>query len=327
MSKIFSGQRGPSPPLSQFPPAISLPEAVERARSQRTRHLLRVTCGGILVRLLVIGMELAGVWLLGHALLLVDALATAGDVATSLVILLAVRLAGRPPDQDHPFGHGRYEPLAGLQLGVLICALGGWLLLRHAWAALREPAAGEVHAWVCAIPLVAAALLEGCYHVVRRAARQENSTALRAEAYHFRVDAATSLLAAAGLLIAALAPSVGHLVDHLGAVLLAGIMAGLGVMAVRENLHQLVDRVPSEECFERVKTSAEKVPGVRGVEKVRIQTAGPDAHVDIDIEVDPGSLVSASHRIAQRVRAQIQTDWPAVRDVVVHVEPYYEGDH
>ena len=104
-------------------------------------------------------------------------------------------------------------------------------------------------------------------------------------------------------------------------------MVVLGAAAARENFHQLLDRTPDEAHFEQVKSAALRVGGVLGVEKVRIQHAGPDAHVDIDIEVDPEMNVAAAHVITQHVRAEIQRDWPSVREVVVHVEPYYPGDH
>ena len=110
-------------------------------------------------------------------------------------------------------------------------------------------------------------------------------------------------------------------------MLLASLMVALGLAAVWENLHQLVDRVPDDGRFDLVTTAAAAVPGVLAVEKVRIQHAGPDAHVDIDVEVNPAETVCEAHRTAQHVRAAVQTAWPSVREVVVHVEPYYPGDH
>jgi cation diffusion facilitator family transporter len=275
----------------------------------------------------VIMMELAGVWLLGYAALLVDAVASIFDVFASLAIVLAIRLAARPPDEDHPFGHGRYEPLAGLQLGLLVCAAGVWLAVRYAVGAVESPAAGTVVGWAWLIPATGACLLEASARVVRRIGRKQHSSALTAEAQHYRIDVLTSLLAAAGLLAASVLPEHGHRIDLASAALLSVIMIGLGLNAACENLHQLLDRVPHGEQFDRVRESARKVPGVLDVEKVRIQQAGPDAHVDIDIEVDPDMPVTEAHVITQHVRAQIQADWPFVRDVVVHVEPYYAGDH
>jgi divalent metal cation (Fe/Co/Zn/Cd) transporter len=117
------------------------------------------------------------------------------------------------------------------------------------------------------------------------------------------------------------------LIDHGGAKLLAAIVVWRGLRSAFENLHQLMDRVPESASFERVRAAAAAVEGVQEVEKIRIQHAGPDAHVDIDIEVDPAIRVDEAHRIAQHVRATIQSSWPSVREVVVHVEPFYPGDH
>lgn len=313
--------------LEEFPEPVELPETVDHARASRTSRLVRVSWAGVVVRLAIIGMELAGFWVFGYWVLLVDAIASLADIAASLALIFAVKLAERPPDDDHPFGHGRYEPLAGMQLGMLICLLGGGLIAQQFWEAVGGEAAGDIVIWVVAIPLLAALLLEITCRVILLIGRRENSSALMAEAYHYRVDAFTSVLAALGIIVAYSVPSYSHLIDHISAIILAAIMLGLGAMAVWQNVHQILDRVPDEAWFDRVRTSAEKVDGVLGVEKVRMQCPGPDAHVDIDIEVDPNQTVSEAHVITQHVRAQIQTDWPAVRDVVVHVEPYYAGDH
>ncbi|MFG0332766.1 MAG: cation diffusion facilitator family transporter [Maioricimonas sp. JB049] len=310
-----------------FPGPVPPPDHVDDARALRQRDLLRVTWLGIALRLTIISVELLAVWFLGYAVLLVDAVASIFDVVSSLAIVLAIRLAARPPDANHPFGHGRYEPLAGLQLGVVVALAGIWLATSHAVGAIRAPAAGEVKAWAWIIPALAAVFLEFVARLVRRVGRRERSTALTAEAKHYRVDAATSVVAAIGLLLASRFPEFGHRIDWLSAALLATFMVALGTMAARENLHQLLDGAPEDVHFDRVRASALRVAGVQDVEKLRIQHAGPDAHVDIDIEVEPDMSVADAHIITQHVRAQIQADWPFVLDVVVHVEPYYHNDH
>ncbi len=314
-------------PHREFPDPVGLPETVDLARATRTSRLVGVSTIGVAVRLLIIGIELAGFWVWGYSVLLVDAVASLADVVASVAIIIAIKIAERPPDEDHPFGHGRFEPLAGMQMGILICMLGGGVIGQQFFAVFTEAASGHVNVWVAAIPLAAAVIFELICRMILRIGRREHSTALISEAYHYRVDGVTSLLAAVGLLVASAIPQFSNLVDHIGAMLLAAIMLGLGATAVWQNVHQLLDRVPDSEWFRRVRASAEKVEGVLDVEKVRMQCAGPDAHVDIDIEVDPRQTVSEAHVITQHVRAQIQTDWPAVRDVVVHVEPYFDGDH
>ena len=303
------------------------PAAVAAARRRRTRRLVVAGAVGVGVRLVVIAAEFAAYAACGAGVLLVDAVASLADVAASLAILAAVKVAERPPDEDHPFGHGRFEPLAGLQLGVLIVLLGAVLGARELWAAATAGPGPALPPWAAGVPLAAAALLELTGRAVRAVGRRETSSALVAEAAHYRIDAATSLVAAAGLAAAALAPAWGGLIDRGGACVLAALMVGLGAAAAWENLHQLVDRAPPDDHFDTVTAAARGVAGVLAVEKVRIQHAGPDAHVDIDVEVDPAETVCEAHRTAQHVRAAVQAAWPSVREVVVHVEPYYPGDH
>lgn len=314
-------------PTSAFPQPVEPQEEARQARDVRTRRLTRVTLAGVGVRLVIVAAELAGVVVYGSATLLVDALASLADVAASLLLVAAIRLAARPPDDDHPFGHGRYEPLAGLQLAVFLTGVGLYLFLRQLWSAATSVTEGDLSLVAASIPLVAAALLEIVSRLIRNIGRRHRSSALLAEAVHFRIDAVTSFIAAAGIAIAWTAPHYGHLIDHTSAMVLAAVVVWLGVRSVFENLHQLMDRVPEGASFERVRAAAAAVEGVLEVEKIRIQHAGPDAHVDIDIEVDPAIRVDEAHRIAQHVRATIQSSWPSVREVVVHVEPFYEGDH
>jgi len=316
-----------SPIAEAFPEPVAPDRDTERLRQQRASELQRVAWIGIALRSGVIAMELVGGILLGYSALLVDALASAFDVIASLAIVLAIHLAARPPDKQHPFGHGRFEPLAGLQLGLFVCGAGLWVAFEQIRGAVQSPPAADIKHWAWLLPAAAAAILEVSARIVRRIGERQESTALIAESYHYRIDAATSIVAAVGLLVAALFPAQGHRVDHISAALLAIAMVGLGAVAAVQNFHQVLDRAPDDDHFQQVRMSALRVVGVLGVEKVRIQHAGPDAHVDIDIEVDPTMNVADAHVITQHVRARIQTDWPAVREVVVHVEPYFADDH
>ena len=296
---------------------------MDAAREARVAALRRLVLVGLAVRGAIVAAELAAWGWSGSRALLVDAVASGLDIAGSVALLTAVLLATRPPDEDHPFGHGRYEPLAGLQLGLLIAAAGAWLAA-SSWGG-RPAAAGA--AWLFVVPLAATLVLAAVGVAMRAAARRIGSTALSAEASHYLVDAATSLVATLGLLAGRFLPEWAAALDAGAAVLLAVVMVALGAAAAWENAQQIVDRAPNDELFDRVRSAAAGVGGVRDVEKVRIQQAGPDAHVDIDVEVDPQMTVATSHEIAQHVRAAIIAAWPAVREVVVHVEPWFEGDH
>lgn len=310
-----------------FPPPRSLPEQVIQERAARNSDVVRSAKIGILIRLSIVAFELFGVALIRSSSLFMDAMGSLFDIASSVFLIICIKLAERPPDENHPFGHGRYEPLGGLQLGLLLVLVGGIMLVQQVFALTHEESTHVIDSRGWIFPFVAMVLLEISYRCVIKTARKQNSPALAADAVHYRIDGLTSLFATIALVIAAFVPSWGLIIDHGGAVLIALFMIVIGIQAARNNLHQLLDRVPDPAFFERIRSAAKKVAGVQGTEKIRIQLYGPDAHVDIDIEVDPELSVDIAHEISQTVRVEIQKEWPAVRDVTVHIEPYYPGDH
>jgi len=312
---------------SQFPPAIPLPDSVLAARIERRRQMMLTAGRGIALRGVIIIAEILGFCFLNSSALLLDALSSLIDIASSLFLIFCIRFADKPPDRNHPFGHGRFEPIAGLQLGLLLAVIGGGMLVQQLTALVSRVESQAIHPFTWLISLGAVVLLEIAYRHMKSTAKRQHSPALLADAIHYRIDGINSLFATVALLFAAYFPTMSHLCDHLGAVVIAGLMVGIGAVAVKNNLNQLLDRAPSSDYFDRVQAAAMRIPGVLATEKVRIQLYGPDAHVSIDIEVAPDLSVESAHTLTQQVRSEIQKQWPAVRDVIVHVEPFYPGDH
>lgn len=313
--------------MTQFPNPLSVPETVAHAREERSKNLFRSIRLGISIRSVIILAEFVGFLFFNSFSLFMDALASTMDIASSAVLLLCIRLAERPPDQDHPFGHGRYEPLAGMLIASFMAFVGGSMVIHQVFQAATESHTRVIDPRTWMIPFVAVILLEICYRFMMRAAEKNQSPALKADAVHFRIDAINSLFAVIVLLSGVYFPYWSLFLDHMGAVLIAVLMIVLGLQASRSNFHQLMDKTPDEKFFNIVRQATKKVPEVRGTEKLRIQYFGPDAHVDIDVEVDPELTVDIAHQISQKVRLEIQKAWPAVRDVIVHIEPYYPDDH
>lgn len=310
-----------------FPKPINPPDSVFQARSERGKHLLKATFFGVAIRSIIIIVEFFAAYFFGSAALFMDALSSTLDVISSCFLILFIKLAERPPDENHPFGHGRFEPLAGLQLGILLFIVGVGMLIQQTFQLKVEPQPDGIKTGVWIIPLGAVLLLEICYAISMRAARKHESPALKADAAHYRIDSLTSVFAAIALLLGAYFPHSAHLLDHFGAMAIAIFMIVMGSYTIKGNLNQLMDYIPPEKYFKIVKEAATAVSGVLDTEKTRIQMYGPDAHVDIDIEVDPQLSVENAHCISQEVRVAIQQKWPQVRDVTVHIEPYYPGDH
>lgn len=313
--------------MSKFPEPIPLPHQVYEERIKRNKQIVKFATIGVSFRIAITLIELVGFLFTGSIVLYTDAVSTLADIVSTLFLLICIKLAQKPPDKDHPFGHGRYEPFGGFLLGVLLIVLGGIMLFQQFLDGIHDHPDHMIHSSAWLFPFVSVCLLEICYRLIMGEAKRQHSPALAAEAMHYRTDSVTSLIAMVTLLVVAYVPMWGGLIDHLGSILIAIFMVILGLYAARENLHQLVDKIPDSSFFSKVKDAAEKVRGVKGTEKIRIQSYGPDAHVDIDVEVEPQLTVELAHEISQQVRTEIQKAWPAVRDVTVHIEPYYANDH
>jgi cation diffusion facilitator family transporter len=310
----------------KFPKPLPVSESVYEARRARVQAITRVAIIGIVIRLSIVALELTGFFLFNSMTLLLDSLSTLADCVSSALLVVSIKLASRPPDENHPFGHGRYEPLMGLQLGIFLGIAGAGMFVQQLFS-LGQASHAEVGGYSYIFALIAALLLEFSFRRMKKIAEAERSQALMAEAYHFRADGLNSFFAVIALGIAALFPEISFYADRIGAIVIALCMCSMGIIAAKKNLNQLLDRVPESTFFVRVRKAAMDVAGVRETEKIRIQHYGPDAHVDIDVEVDPHLTVEEAHTISQHVRSSIQHEWPNVQDVTVHIEPYYEGDH
>jgi len=299
-------------------------DSIAELRKTSYRHVQEAAKKGMLIRLIIVAAELIAFATFSSATILFDAIATILDIIISISLLFFIKIASRPPDKEHPFGHGRYEPIAGLQLSLFLIVVGVCLAFQQV-STIQDLKAHthapiEAHIWL--IPLGAMLLLELGYRLLSEIGKRENSSALQSEALHFRLDALTSLLATVALAIGSMRPDWRHFLDHLGALAISLLMIGSGAFAARRNAQQLMDRVPDEKYFNLVREAALRVRGVEATEKLLIQLYGPDAHISIDVEVDPELPVIKAHLLTQQVRLEIQKSFPAARDVIVHLEPY-----
>jgi len=310
-----------------FPDPIPVEDTVFAARKVRRRAITKVALIGISVRIFIVLFELLGFFLFDSQALLLDSLATLADCISSAVLVISILLASRPPDEKHPFGHGRYEPIAGLQLGVFLSIAGLGMVFQQSISFYSEDTRLALDPKAFVFALVTVILLECTFQKMKKIAKREKSEALFAEALHFRADTLNSLVALVVLLFGAAVPSLSWYADRVGAFFIALCMCFMGLVAAKKNLNQLLDRTPEDALFDTVRKAALQVAGVKETEKIRIQHYGPDAHVDIDIEVEPTLCVYEAHKISQKVRSSIQNAWPNVQDVVVHIEPFYPGDH
>jgi cation diffusion facilitator family transporter len=249
-----------------------------------------------------------------------DGFESAADVFTSGLVLIGLMLAARPPDENHPYGHGRVEILTGLLLGFLLACAGcgiAWHGFTGAADENQAPASWAI--WPLMLSIGAKIWL---VFVKSRYGRQIGSSSLVADAVNDGIDILSGIVALVALSLALFDPVRFLRADHYGAFAVGLIVIASASRVVYESGMQLMDTIPDERSISRIREVALSVGDVAGVEKCFARKTGFKYHVDLHLEVDPDITVRASHEIATQVRNRIRQQLPWVADVLVHVEPY-----
>lgn len=272
--------------------------------------------------LLAAGKLVAGI--VGHSSALVaDAVESFADTVGSVVVLQGLRVASRPPDNDHPYGYGKAEALAALAVGAMLLVAAGVIVLK-AVEEMTTPHAAPAP-WTLLVLVIVIAVKEMLFRVVLKNAEEFASDAAKADAWHHRSDAVTSAAAFIGVAVAIWGPRwLGMprlvLADEVAAMIASVVIVITGVRLMRPSMRELLDR-SSQEMSDRVRAAARTVEGVVLVEKVHTRKSGRGYCVDMHLHVDPEMSVRDAHSLAGRVKGHVRAAIPSVAHVLIHVEP------
>jgi cation diffusion facilitator family transporter len=254
----------------------------------------------------------------GSAAVTSDGLEAGGDVLSSGIVYGGLWLAAKPPDSEHPYGHGRYETLAGLAVGAMLL-LAGAAIFWHGFSTFSEPNILPPYALY---PLLLSVLLKVLLAAAKfRVGRRISSTSLQADAWHDITDLLSTVVALIAVALTLANPVRFAAADHVGGILIGLIIFSLSIQVVRRTINNLLDTMPDPGKLAEIRRIAQNVPGARGIEKCFARLTGLRYHVDLHLEVDPELTVRESHAIATNVRGAIKDALPWVADVLVHVEP------
>ena len=255
----------------------------------------------------------------GSTSVVADGLESAGDVLASGLVFLGLTLAAKPPDWNHPYGHGRAEILTGLLVGLMLLA-AGFAISFH--ALLLVGAAQQPPASYAIVPLIASIGIKSVMASVKyRFGKKIGSAALAADAWNDAVDIISGIAALTAVSLTLYDPERFLAADLYGGFAVGVIVIFTGLRVTRDTGLQLMDTMPDERMMRTIREVAQQVSGVEGVEKCFARKTGLQYHVDLHLEVDPEITVRSSHDIAEQVRNRIRRDLPWVADVLVHVEP------
>ena len=275
---------------------------------------LVITLGG---NLLLAAVKIIAAAISGSAALFADAANSSSDVVYSLLMVLGLWVAQRPPDLSHPQGHKRFEPLVGLMV-TLSMTLAGYLAIRNAVERFIEGGSTFAIGFPLVVLLLAACVKVGMFLTIRRISARLSSPTLNTTAQDNLSDVLTSAAAAVGTAGAAF---LHPLADPIAGVLVSIWIFRAAFLAGRENLGFLTGAGASSELREQIVALAEAVPGVQRVHHTMTDYAGPGLIVDLHINVNGEMTLNEAHRIADEVIGKLE-ELPEVDRAYVHIEPH-----
>lgn len=292
---------------------------------ERASRANRVTWLSVVVNaVLMVAKLLVGI--LGYSSALVaDALHSASDFATDFAVLIGMRLARRPQDSDHPYGHGKYETLAAVVVGVSLAAVGmaiafhaGHTIIDAVWFDKIPARPALIALWAAIVSIV---VKEGLYQLTVRVARTTNNDALLANAWHHRSDALSSVGTAVGAGVSAVLGGKWVLFDAVAAAFVGVILLKVAWDIVRDSLDKLMEQGMTFEETQHIYSLVHAIPGVSEPHHLRSRRVGTVAVIELHFRVHPEMTVRESHELACQVEHQLRTAFGIDAIITVHVEP------
>ena len=268
---------------------------------------------------LSIGKLLAGI--LAHSgAMISDAVHSASDVFSSIIVIIGVRIASRDSDKEHPYGHERLECVASVILATVLCITGIGIGINACKDILgghyQELAVPGILALIAA--LVSIIVKEGMFWYTRYYAKKLDSGALMADAWHHRSDALSSV----GALIGIGGARLGYpILDSVASVVICIFIVKAAYDIFTDAMDQMVDKACDEATEEMIRDCVMSVPGVEGIDLLMTRVFGNKVYVDVEIRVNGQETLSESHDIAETVHSRIESTFPKVKHIMVHVNP------
>lgn len=295
-------------------------DANENFHQQRFSLGIRSTIFGVMINVAFAAVKGAAGVIGNSYALIADAVESALDIFSSVAVLGGLKIAAIPPDDNHPYGHGKAEPLAAMVVALVLMVVAASLAIGSAHEILsgshRVPETFTLYVLIGVVTIK-----ELLYRFVIKVGKRTGSTAVQADAWHHRSDALTSLAALIGIGITIVGGPDYAAADDWAALFASGIILWNAYRLLRPALDEIMDATPSPDLEGSVRKIAMTVDGVAGLDKCRVRKMGLYYYVDLHVVVNGSISVKLGHEIAHQVKDEVKRFNPAIMDVFIHVEP------
>lgn len=252
--------------------------------------------------------------------LIADAIESTTDVFSSLLVLFGLRYSARPADENHPYGHGRVEPLVTFAV-VAFLVFSATIIVIESIENIQTP--HKVPKPYTLFVLGAIIIIkEIFYRFISRKSDETKSTSLKADAWHHRSDAITSLMAFIGISVALVMGKGYETADDWAALFASGFILYNAYLIVRPALGEIMDEHLYDDLIDEIRKISHRVPGVIETEKCFVRKTGMTYHVDLHVVVDGELTVKKGHEIAHDLKNILLEKIPDIADILIHIEPH-----
>ena len=273
--------------------------------------------------ILAIAKGITGVFGNSYALI-ADAIESTTDVFSSFLVLIGLKYSSKPPDDNHPYGHGKAEPLITFAVvGFLV--ISATVIAYESIEHIRTPHSVQ-ESYTLIVLAIIIVIKEVFYRFVSKKGEETKSTSLKADAWHHRSDAITSLMAFIGISIAIFMGEGYETADDWAALFASGFILYNAYLILRPALGEVMDEHMHDDMIQNIREISMTVEGVVETEKCYVRKTGMTFFVDLHIAVDAEITVKMGHDIAHEVKDRLLSEFPEIADVLIHVEPDDEID-
>ena len=287
---------------------------------QFEKEAMKVSTVSIVVNVLLSLFKLLAGVIAHSGAMISDAIHSASDVFSTIIVMVGIHLAGRKSDKEHPYGHERMECVAAIVLATVLAVTGlgiGWSAIQ---SIAKESTGVVVVPGVLALVAAVVSILtkEGMYWYTRFHAKKIDSSALMADAWHHRSDAMSSVGAFIGILGARLGFPI---LDPIASVVICLLIGKASIDIFRDAVDKMVDRSCDRQTEESIRRTVLSVEGVKRVDLLQTRLFGSKIYVDLEIAADGTQTLDEAHQIAEHVHHAIEHTFPDVKHCMVHVNP------
>jgi cation diffusion facilitator family transporter len=280
---------------------------------------LRISVLSIVVNLLLASAKITTGFLGSSYVLIADGIESTADIFSSFIVWSGLRLSAIPADANHPYGHGKAEPIASAIVSLLLLGAAVIIAVQSVHEIVTPHASPKAFTLIVLVAVIA--IKELLFRLAWRTGTTLRSAALQADAWHHRSDALTSVAAFVGITVALAGGNGYEAADDWAALVACAIVAWNGARMLRLALNEVMDASVSPSIVQEVRRIAGDVPDVVAIEKCRVRKLGLHLALDIHVVVNGNLTVTRGHAIAHEVEARLRNSEHQINDVVVHIEP------